>query len=99
MSEATDKQAGILSLAFVRIAQNVAIIVTTIGLIVGPIWAFGVNAPIAQLQQRVDKLEGQLNSMQSSVTSTDKSVAVMASEMKNINSQFKDLKDFLKEKR
>lgn len=82
--EKSQRSQSLVTSAFIRVAQNVGIIVATLSLVIAPFWAFGVNQPLQQLQSRVDKIEGRLDSVQVSNQSIDKNVAVMAEKLTNM---------------
>jgi len=75
---------ALLTDSFIRIAQNIGVIVGVLALIISPFWHSGVTKPMSELQNRVDKIEIRIDSVQLSNQSIDKNVAVMAQKLTNM---------------
>jgi hypothetical protein len=76
-NDENEKSLVITRSSLARWAGDVTVILTLVATVLAPAWYFGVSQPIAELNEKVNRIEGDMGSRTQRVNQIDKNVAVI----------------------
>lgn len=102
MSEKSDKsqsdelKQALFNASLIKALQSGLIVVTLVGGVLGPLYAFFIQPQFDQLNKRQEKVEMQVSDIQRQQNGLDKNMAIMVEQNKAIGENIKDMKEILK---
>jgi predicted PurR-regulated permease PerM len=95
-AQSDDIKQAMFNASLIKALQSVMIVVTLVGGVLGPLYAFFIQPQFDQLNKRQEKVELQVNDIQKQQNGLDKNMAIMVEQIKGIGDNVKDIKDSLK---